>query len=403
MRGDQVREEAVPGRTGLWIGILAYRWIALAWMTLLAVTVGTFRSGILAGAIIATTIAWNVWWTLARAWLRPAARRIDLGFSVALLLLSGVVQSRGGVVGDNPFFATAYPVAAAMSVGAGDGLIGGVLSALALSVALVLSRPLNGTPLTDLTAGQLAGLANGAVYYLAAGAAVGLVSRVLTRSAEELRRAEDRAIRERERAARIAERESLGRQIHDSVLQALAMVNKRGKELAAQPHIPAEEVRRLADMADEQERALRDMIRGEPDEPPAGAVALRTVLQSAAYGVSGVAVSVTTVDPVWLPTCDVDEVSAAVRQALENVVRHAGASRASVFGERDAGDIVVSVRDDGIGFHYDEERLRRQGKLGMLQSMKGRIEELGGSMRVASRPGAGTEIEFRLPDTGEAR
>ncbi len=238
---------------------------------------------------------------------------------------------------------------------------------------------------------------------MAAGAAVGLVSRVLTRSGEELRRAEDQAIRESERAARIAERESLGRQIHDSVLQALAMVNKRGKELAAHPPIPAEEVRRLAEMADEQERALRVLIRGEPDEPPAGAVSLRTVLQAAVYGVSGVAVSVTTVDPVWLPTRDVDELSAAVRQALENVVHHAGASRASVFGERDACDIVVSVRDDGIGFHYDEERLRREGKLGMLRSMKGRIEELGGSMRVASRPGAGTEIEFRLPDTGEAK
>ena len=60
-------------------------------------------------------------------------------------------------------------------------------------------------------------------------------------------------------------------------------------------------------------------------------------------------------------------------------------------------EIVVSVRDDGVGFRYDEERLRREGKLGMLRSMKGRIEALGGSMRVVSMPGPGTEVEFRLP------
>ncbi len=396
MRHEEVSAKAGPGRTGLWIGILAYRWMALAWMSLLAATTGTFRSGLLAGILIAAAIAWNVWWTVARGWLRPAARWADLGVSVALLLLSGVVQVRGGVLGDHPFFATAYPVASAMTVGAAEGLAGGVVSGLMLSIALVLSRPLNGTPLGDLTAGQVAGLGNGVAYYLAAGVAVGLVSRVLTRTAVELRRAEEEAVRERERVARLAERDFLGRQIHDSVLQALAMVNKRGKELAALPSVPAEEVRRLAEVADEQARALRALVQRDHDEAPAGTVSLRTVLQAAAFGVSGIPVGVTTVDPVWLPTGAVEELSAAIRQALDNVAR-AGASQASVFGEREDRDIVISVRDDGVGFDYNEDRLRREGKLGMLRSMKGRIEDLGGSMRVASRAGAGTEIEFRLP------
>ncbi len=402
MLHEKVSAKAGPGRTGLWIGILAYRWMALAWMTLLAATTGTFRSGLLAGILIAATIAWNVWWTLTRSWLRPAARWADLGLSVALLLLSGLVQVRGGVLGDHPFFATAYPVSSAMTVGAAEGLAGGIVSGLMLSLALVLSRPLNGSPLGDLTAGQVAGLGNGVAYYLAAGVAVGLVSRVLTRTGAELRRAEEEAIRERERAARMTERDFLGRQIHDSVLQALAMVNKRGKELAAHPSVPAEEVRRLAEVADEQARALRALIQREHDEPPAGTVSLRTVLQAAAYGVSGIPVSVTTVDPVWLPTGAVDELTAAIRHALENIARHADASQASVFGEHENGDIVVSVRDDGVGFDYDEDRLRREGKLGMLRSMKGRIEDLGGSMRVASKLGSGTEIEFRLPAEREA-
>jgi signal transduction histidine kinase len=394
---DQVPDPVDPGLAGLWIGILAYRWIALTWMTVLAATAGPYRSPTLATVLIVATIAWNVWWTIARGWLSPIARWVDLGLSVAIVLLSGVVQERGEVVGDHPFFATAYPASSAMTVGAAGGLTAGSISGAVLSIALALSRPLNGTPLTSLTAGQLAGLANGIVYYVSAGAAVGLVSRVLGRSRRELTAAREEATRERVRVARMSERESLGRQIHDSVLQSLALVNKRGRELAEMPTVPGDEVGRLAEIAGEQERALRAMVAGEPEDPPAGTVALRTVLQSAVYGVTGVTASVTTVDPVWLETRDVEELSAAVRQALENVVQHAEASRATVFGELDDGEIVVSVRDDGVGFRYDEERLRRDGKLGLLRSMKGRIEALGGSMHVVSLPDQGTEVEFRLP------
>ncbi len=385
----------IPGSRGLWLGILVYRWIALAWMTAQAATLVRFRSTTLAWAVLVAVIVWNVWWTLTRAWLNAAARWLDLAISAALLLVSGLVQVEGDVVSDHPFFATAYPVTSAMTVGAGSGPAGGLLSAGALSIALALSRPLNGV--TSLSAGQLGGLVNGVVYYLSAGAAIGLGARVLARSSAQVRVAQREVIRERERAARMAERESIGRQIHDSVLQALALVTKRGRELAAQPSVAGSEVASLASIADEQERALRALIRREPDEPPEGAVGLRTVLQASAFGVSGVPVTVTTVDPVWLSATCVEELSAAVHQALENVALHASASQAFVFGECDGDDLRVTIRDDGVGFEYDEERLSRAGKLGVLRSMKGRIEDLGGSMRLTSAPGQGTEVEFRLP------
>jgi signal transduction histidine kinase len=175
------------------------------------------------------------------------------------------------------------------------------------------------------------------------------------------------------------------------------LVTKRAKELAVAPDVPGREVARLASLAEEQERALRALIAREPEIPPAGCVALRTVLQAATYGVENLSVTVTTVDPAWLPASFAEELTAAVRQALENVAEHARATRTSVFGEHDDGSIVVSVRDDGVGFDYDEERLRADGKLGVLMSMKGRIEDLGGTMVVASTPGKGTQVEFRLP------
>ena len=57
----------------------------------------------------------------------------------------------------------------------------------------------------------------------------------------------------------------------------------------------------------------------------------------------------------------------------------------------------MTVRDDGRGFDYDEGRLRDEGKAGMLKSMKGRVEELGGRMIVTSSIDNGTEIELRVP------
>jgi signal transduction histidine kinase len=125
-------------------------------------------------------------------------------------------------------------------------------------------------------------------------------------------------------------------------------------------------------------------------------VSLKTALEAAAFGVRGVPVTVTAVGPVWLVADEMDDVAGAVRQALDNVVEHAHATRATVYAEALDGDVIITIRDDGVGFVFDEARLAREGKLGMLKSMRGRIEDLGGAMRVHTAPGRGTEIEFRL-------
>jgi signal transduction histidine kinase len=115
--------------------------------------------------------------------------------------------------------------------------------------------------------------------------------------------------------------------------------------------------------------------------------------------VEGVPVTVTSVGAPLASAAQMHELAGAVREALDNVVRHAGATRATVYAETLDGELVVSVRDDGVGFSYDEQRLAREGKLGLLKSMKGRVEHLGGAMLVHSAAGQGTEIEFRLPIT----
>jgi signal transduction histidine kinase len=397
-RAALLAREAEPGRKGLWLGILAYRWVSFAWMTTQAyLSRDDFIRSEFAWAALGFTAAWNVWLTLTRGWERPL-RWFDLAISFGLLMVSGVAVTEGVVTrGGVPFFATAYPAASALTVGAGGGVAAGLVGATVLSTGLALSRQVNGSPVLELQRSEAIDLVNGIVYFFAAGGGAGLVSLILGRTDEELRQANDRAILERERAARLAERESLGRRIHDSVLQALAFVNKRARELGSRDSVSGREVRELAEMAGQQERALRALLQAEPEEAPPGRVSLRTILEASAFGVTGVPVTINPVGTVWLSAGQVDELTAAVRQALENAAMHAHASKITVFADGDEAGVVVSIRDDGIGFDYDEDVLRRQGKLGMLKSMKGRIEDLGGSMSVRSAPGQGTEVEFHVP------
>jgi signal transduction histidine kinase len=399
MAGGRATREAEPGMRGMWFGILAYRWAAFAWMVSLAVvTRDDLREPGLALASLVVVFLWCVWFSIGQAWDRPAARWVDLAISVALLPISGWVMTAGGTAGSSPFFATSYPASAALTVGTGSGVSGGLLAGAALSIGLALSRSANGLAFAGLSSAEWTALVNGAFYYLAAGGAAGVVSTVLRRSGRERDRAVEEAARERERSARIAEHEALGRRLHDSVLQSLSLIDKRGRELSrGGGPVPAALVAALVDLAARQGEELRALLSEPPEAAPTGTASLRSALQAAAREIVDLPVTVTAPGAIFLPAARTEQVAAAVRQALDNVVRHAVARQATVFAEQVDGRVVVSVRDDGVGFDYDESRLAHEGKLGMLRSMKGRIEDLGGTMTVRSAPGRGTEVEFLLP------
>ena len=390
--------EAERGRAVLSLGILAFRWVSLGWMVILALTAGELRRPALAVATIAALAAWTGWLTVARPRPTWPVLAADLALAVGLNLVAGLVMP-AGTVGERPFFAAGYPVAAAVTWGAARGVGGGVAAGLVLGASLVAGQLANGIDLASSEPAVLLDLAGGTLNFVLAGGAVGLVARLLERSAGQLRQATEETIRARERAARLAERESLGRQIHDSVLQALALVHKRGRELAAGGPVPPDQVAGLAEMAAGQERALRSLILRDPadDGTPAGAASLRAALEALAGAERSLPVTAGATGALWLPARHVEELVAAVRQALDNVVEHAGATRVALFAEEDAGVVVLTVRDDGRGFRYDERQLLAQGKIGLAKSIKGRVEQLGGTMAVTSRPGAGTEVELRVP------
>ncbi|MFC7643529.1 ATP-binding protein [Streptosporangium lutulentum] len=91
--------------------------------------------------------------------------------------------------------------------------------------------------------------------------------------------------------------------------------------------------------------------------------------------------------------------AAAVGAALDNVVRHCGAQApAWIFAESDGGVITVTVRDEGPGISPGRlEAAEADGQLGVAQSIRGRIADIGGTVTVVSGPGGGTEVEMSVP------
>lgn len=403
--GDTVRMSATPEERGssspvrsLVTGILLFRWVWLAWMCALAwIGRDGFTRPLLAGASVALAIVWTAWLTVARPeWDRPVLIA-DLAICGWLILASGLVVADGEVVSGRPFFATGYPLSAALVWGASTGVRRGSVAGLVLGLAHLLSRPLNGVDLGELGISDVQNLTGAVLNYLVAGSATGFVRKLLGRSAEAVEAATDDLVRERELSARLAERESLARAIHDSVLQALALVHKRGRELARATPVDPAEVGKLAEMAGRQEAELRALILRPLRPEPVGRSSLRSALEKMSREIDGVVVTVSVVDDVFMPAGAVAELAAAARQALENVARHSEAPRATVFADDEGGAVTLSVKDDGKGFTYDEQELQRQGKVGILKSMKGRIEDLGGRVTIESAPGKGTEVEFWVP------
>ncbi|WP_017600013.1 MacS family sensor histidine kinase, partial [Nocardiopsis lucentensis] len=273
--------------------------------------------------------------------------------------------------------------------------------ALLYGFADITLRVLMDAAVTDATV-------RGVVLLLLTGLAVGYMAQVAER-------AEERFARAVALEARIREREQLARSVHDSVLQVLALVSRRGAEAGG-------EAAELGRMAGEQEVRLRSLftdglVDGDGAGGTVGAVAVGAPAPGGPGGDSAdgsgtldlrdlvrrsesVHVSVSApATPVLLPAWAAGELAAAVAAALDNVARHCPAGTpAWVLVEDEDDAVTVSVRDEGPGIPRGRlEEARRDGRLGVAQSVLGRLRDLGGTAEVVSEPGEGTEVELRLP------
>lgn len=261
------------------------------------------------------------------------------------------------------------------------GVHRGVLPAMGAWVAVVIADLVEiGTP----TQGTVHNIF---LLFIMAGCA-GFTSQAARRSDEAVRHAMQLRIE-------TAERERLARTVHDGVLQALAYIHRRGAELGGSAG-------ELGDLAALQEVRLRDLV-SQPRRPgfmPGHddddlTARLRQLVRDHSEHVQLAAPE----QPIRAPVARVGELAAAVGAALDNVAAHAGpGARAWILLEDDDDQILVTIRDDGVGMaDTDLARARAAGRIGVAGSIQGRLAEIGGQALCHSAPGAGTIWVLRMP------
>ena len=321
-------------------------------------------------------------WTVIVAVLysRPAGRRwpvlwLDLAIAVAAVVLPRWLDDPSRIEAGAQTLPVVWAAAPVLAFAIRGSWPAGLCAALVVGAADLVHRG----SLTVPTANNIVLLA--------------LTGSVVGYTVDLARRGEAALSRALAVSAAAAERERLSRDIHDGVLQVLALVGRRGRELGG-------EAAELGVLAAEQEQSLRALM-GASAQEVAGEIDVRALLT--AYASPVVTVS-TPATPVVLAAARARELAAAVGAALANVAAHAGpTARAWVLLEHEGVELVVSVRDDGRGFSPARlAEARAEGRLGVASSIEGRVHDLGGTMAVESAPGAGTEIELRVPVDGEA-
>jgi signal transduction histidine kinase len=335
------------------------------------------RPGV-AWVLFAVLIAWSI--ACAIAYLRGFGRRpawviAELLVVVVLMLSTELVASRSWALDNQTWPTTLWASNATISAALQFGPAGGMPAAVVVTAASAFVKGY-----VSLNFGRNATV----IIELALGLAVGMAVQTARRAHDDL-----------QRAARLSaaneERERLSRHVHDGAIQVLALVARRGREIGGAAVV-------LADLAGEQERALRRLVSsaGFVVDLDTAETDLRALLTRRANDRVSMSLPVT---PVMLARGAAAELDAAIGNALDNVRSHAGPdARAFVLCE-DLGDAVtVTVRDDGVGIAAGRlDEAARQGRVGVSKSIVGRLAALGGSAALHTEVGEGTEWELNLP------
>ena len=341
-------------------------------LALSAYRADTFQRPVAGAVGLGAMVLWTGFATWAYADPRRRALPLllaDLAIALGLLLASPLVKGADFSSSLPGFWIIGALFAWAIHYRAPGGLLAGVLLAAAdLAQRQHISQSDYGN----------------AFLMVIGGAVVGFVSESLQRMATQ-RDAAERA------AAAAAERARLARVVHDGVLQVLALVQRRGAELGG-------EAAELGRLAGDQERALRTLVRAQDDAAPGSpgtvdlAAELATLEQRSTVTVSTPGL------PVELPAPTAREVAAAVAACLDNVRRHVGEHAPAWVLLQDFPDRVeVSVRDDGPGIPPGRlDEAASQGRLGVSESVRGRVAALGGTAELHTGP-SGTEWELVVP------
>ena len=187
---------------------------------------------------------------------------------------------------------------------------------------------------------------------------------------------------ERRARVRSEEKADIAAHLHDSVLQTLAIIQRK-----------ADDPKQVQALARRQERELRAWLFSDGDQSSRRPLSIREMLDVVAeeveqsYGIN--------VDIVLVGDGPLDDAArvalAATREALVNAGKHSGANKADVYVEVDERELVVFVRDRGNGFDPAAVSVDRRG---LRDSIIGRLQRNGGRVTITSAPGEGTEVQL---------
>ncbi|MFF2505334.1 MacS family sensor histidine kinase [Streptomyces sp. NPDC058067] len=393
----------------LWRALTAYRLLTMLYAIGLYVSAyEEFVRPWVANGYFAVLVVWTLA-TLPRvANAASCTKRFltaDLTVALAGILLTPVAVAHSRIIEGGPTLPSIWTAGAVLAYAIKGGWRWAAFASLLVGVANVVQR---GAFSRDTL--------HNVLLVCIASIAIGYVVEVARASERTLARA-----LEIEAATR--ERERLARDIHDGVLQVLAMVQRRGTAVGG-------EAAELGRLAGEQEVALRTLVAGglvptsrasedasqgalvravevpDEDQDEARGSATPCDLRSLLAPHAGARVSLAEPGaPVLLAPVAAKELAAAVSAALDNVRRHAGEdARAWILVEDEPDAVIVTVRDDGPGI--PEGRLAQaegEGRLGVAQSIRGRLRDIGGTAELVSVPGQGAEVELTVPKVSRGK
>ncbi len=190
------------------------------------------------------------------------------------------------------------------------------------------------------------------------------------------------------RLATLAERERIGRDLHDLLGHTLSLIAIKAELAEKLSRRDAESAaREIADVKTIAREALKE-VRVAVSGIRAAALEGELAAARALLGSSGVELTAPRLDAT-LPTEVENGVAMIVREAVTNIHRHSGARRAVIEIQQDADAVLLVVRDDGNG------GITRRGN--GLTGIGERVSSLAGTLDIQSSPGKGTVVSARLP------
>jgi PAS domain S-box-containing protein len=195
-----------------------------------------------------------------------------------------------------------------------------------------------------------------------------------------------------------AERQRIAGELHDGIGQNLSIIKNRARLAQQQPPPTAaghlEAIERVATDAIAETRNLARNLRPLHIQQVGLTDSLRELIREASESTPiRLERRVENVDDIFKDEAATN-VYRVVQEALSNLIKHSSAQQASVTVERDVRSVRLRIADDGVGFEVKQATAK--GGLG-LTSMTERVSMLGGTMRIESAPGRGTQLMVELP------